>query len=231
MVSAPMDPRPSPMSLKSVPVLAPPQRVTPRIAKDQDGRRGPASDLFCSASFVSVSLGSGALHHQLAKRWTCNSFSEDQNSLADVHKDSQALTRHSPPPSADRITGHFYTTGETENMAPYPIATPSPDAIEPEEILCGSEAPYGCALLLILFMLIFYALALWDRYLKLKTQENDKLHLKASMIQTYGSTTSPSHSRPRTPSPGGKAGQEGNGTPGSKAASPVPSPIITVTPA
>ena len=31
---------------------------------------------------------------------------------------------------------------------------------------------------LILFMLIFYALALWDRYLKLKTKESNRLYSK-----------------------------------------------------
>ncbi|KAL1746836.1 glycoside hydrolase family 61 protein [Schizophyllum fasciatum] len=43
---------------------------------------------------------------------------------------------------------------------------------------CGAGAPYSCALLLILFMLIFYALALWDRYLKLKTREAMRLYTK-----------------------------------------------------
>ncbi|KAL1677204.1 glycoside hydrolase family 61 protein [Schizophyllum commune] len=65
-------------------------------------------------------------------------------------------------------------------MAPYPQpdAQLSVDEITNEDLHCGGGAPYGCAMMLILFMLIFYALALWDRYLKLKTKESNRLYSK-----------------------------------------------------
>ena len=45
-------------------------------------------------------------------------------------------------------------------------------------------------MMLILFMLIFYALALWDRYLKLKTKESNRLYSKGrySCMTSIGSS-------------------------------------------
>ena len=89
-------------------------------------------------------------------------------------------------------------------MAPYPKpdAQLSVDEITNEDLHCGGGAPYGCtlsatqmhslqwltefafsgAMMLIFFMLIFYALALWDRYLKLKTKESNRLYSKGRYL-------------------------------------------------
>ncbi|KAI5896240.1 uncharacterized protein SCHCODRAFT_01038111 [Schizophyllum commune H4-8] len=85
-------------------------------------------------------------------------------------------------------------------MAPYPQpdAQLSVDEITNEDLHCGRGAPYGCAMMLILFMLIFYALALWDRYLKLKTKESNRLYSKADLIQAYHSINSSGQSTPRS---------------------------------
>ncbi|KAJ7205636.1 hypothetical protein C8J57DRAFT_1405319 [Mycena rebaudengoi] len=95
-------------------------------------------------------------------------------------------------------------------MPPFP-SEKTPVDIElglPTLVQCSNNTSgvSSCAIIFVFFLLVFYALALWDRWLNLKLRETQKLQF--SETRTYGATVLGSQtpitpSRPPSPAAGG----------------------------
>ncbi|KAF8921596.1 hypothetical protein CPB85DRAFT_1428570 [Mucidula mucida] len=67
-------------------------------------------------------------------------------------------------------------------MAPIPLPTEADSAFE--FCNCSATDTINCGVLILLFLLIFYALAVWDRWINLKTRELQ--HLRYREVKGYG---------------------------------------------